>query len=94
MIAPLLLHHRHPLHPPPPSITGAPQEVYKWPWKTAAECPPARAQATLPVSQCPADVGGKEVSPDVVDRVGFHLRVTLGEVGGDGGLCSGLWNFS
>lgn len=42
---------------PPPSIMGAPQGVYKWPWRTAAECPPARAPAASPVSTFPDDPG-------------------------------------
>lgn len=92
MIAPLLLLHHHHHLPPPPSIMGAPPEVYKWPWKTAAECPPARAPATLPVSKCPTDAEEREVNQDSVVSwflsdsyswgsmfwsLGFLLRVVL-----------------
>lgn len=53
-LLPLPLPHRPP--PPPPSIMGAPLAGYKWPWKTATACPPARAPATSPVSPFPADL--------------------------------------
>lgn len=74
MMAPPLLH----LPPPhPPSIMGAPQGVYKWPWKTAAECPPARAPATSPVSTFPADMGERKAARPTLG-VGVHVSYPQG----------------
>ena len=70
----LLLHlprrHRHPR----PSLMGAPQGVYRWPWKTVTECLLAKAPATSPVSQFPADLGEGKVS---WSRQGVDLHVTV-----------------
>lgn len=66
-----LLHLPHPPLPPP-SIMGVPQGVYKWPWKIAAECPPARAPATSPVSTLLVDLGKSNVAGP---RLGVGVRV-------------------
>lgn len=68
----LHLLHLPPL--PPPFIMEAPQGVYKWPWKTAAECPPARPPATSPVSTFPADLGERKA---VGPRLGVGIHVTV-----------------
>lgn len=74
MMVLLLLHLPPRHHRPLPSIMGAPQGVYRWPWKTVTECLPARAPATSPVSQFPADLGEGKVSRS---RWGVDLHVTV-----------------